>query len=82
MSNIQNTYKYLPIRYHMKYAQACKEKLWDKFPSGYLQCLWLAICLGMKRSTRSVGGKVMREHAKEESCTDPDHVTSLSSEMH
>lgn len=25
MSNIQNAYKYLPIRYHMKYAQASLE---------------------------------------------------------
>lgn len=82
MSNIQNAYKYLPIRYHMEYAQACIEKVWDRFPSGYLQCLWLATCLGVKRSTRPVGGKVMRQDAEEGPCTDPDHVTLLSSEMH
>lgn len=58
MSNIQNAYKYLSIGYHMKYAQACIEKLWDRFPPGYLQCLWLATCLRVK-STRPMGEKVI-----------------------
>lgn len=77
MSNgyIQNAYKYLPIRYHMKYAQSCIEKLWDRFPSGYLQCLCLAIGLGVKRSTRPVAGKVMGEDAEEGPCAGPGHIT-------
>lgn len=80
MSNIQNAYKYLPIRYHMKYVRACIEKLWDRFPCGCSQCLWLAMCLGGKR--RPVAGKVMGEDAEGGPCTDPGHVTLSSSGMH
>lgn len=36
----------------------------------------------VKRTTRPVRGKVMREDAEEGLCSDPDHVTLLFSERH